>query len=351
MNLGITRLVICRNFSLDDIEGSCGKGDSCKFVHADLSQCKNRPIHVNYSWKSIAAITYPCLPAGDSLSVLAPNERQPAEDVPSERILLTRGATGKKGRMSRCAHYYFNRMCNRGAQCNFIHVAHIDPTAGEWQKAPAPTTVTPLLRPSNDGVSGPAMAHPQGKMPQQMHQQHVHPMMNIASFSQNDSQGIILVSNGQGGFAPMQAQQQMFQMYPPMMMQPMPHMMNQPQMQFVHMPTQQLMNQQPQMMLQQPQMMHQQPQMMQMMVQQPQQQQQVMYVTTNPFAADYTIPAASNAPSMSSFVLNSNTQQHQASPVVNAMANSINDWSFGGQVSNPENSWSQQSWNQRPQQK
>eukprot|EP00331_Platyophrya_macrostoma_P030333 CAMPEP_0176446468 /NCGR_PEP_ID=MMETSP0127-20121128/24348_1 /TAXON_ID=938130 /ORGANISM="Platyophrya macrostoma, Strain WH" /LENGTH=258 /DNA_ID=CAMNT_0017832517 /DNA_START=74 /DNA_END=852 /DNA_ORIENTATION=- len=50
---------------------------------------------------------------------------------PDEQILVTQGALNEDpaaGPLSHCAHYYFNRMCNRGERCNFIHAVHVDPT-------------------------------------------------------------------------------------------------------------------------------------------------------------------------------------------------------------------------------
>jgi hypothetical protein len=148
-SLGVSRLVLCRNFVAGSPVSSCTKGDTCKFVHADILGAKKHPIHVNYAWKSWDSVTYPRLPAGETLVVFAPNERPPADDVPSERVLITRGSLMRKehtGPLSHCAHYYFNRMCNRGERCNFIHAVIVDPNATELQRAPAPTTVAPLVR-------------------------------------------------------------------------------------------------------------------------------------------------------------------------------------------------------------
>lgn len=148
-SLGVSRLVLCRNFSPDSPTNSCSKGETCKFVHADTVGARRHPIHVNYAWRSLDVVTYPRLPPGETLVVFAPNERPPAEDVDSERVLLTRGSLMRKehtGPLSHCAHYYFNRMCNRGERCNFIHAIVIDSNASDLQRAPAPTTIAPLTR-------------------------------------------------------------------------------------------------------------------------------------------------------------------------------------------------------------
>ena len=76
--------------------------------------------------------------------MLAPNQRAPMEGVRSEYVLVTKGSASAEsgsGAMSHCAHYYFNRVCNRGPACQFIHRVHIDPTAKPNQRAPAPRAV------------------------------------------------------------------------------------------------------------------------------------------------------------------------------------------------------------------
>jgi hypothetical protein len=147
-SLGVSRLVLCRNYSPEN-PGNCTKGELCKFVHADITNASRCSIHVNYAWRSLDLCAYPRLPPGDELTVLAPNERQPSEVIPSERILITRGSTNWRKHttpLSHCAHYYFNRMCNRGERCNFIHAVHVDPNVqGDFKRAPAPTAVAPIV--------------------------------------------------------------------------------------------------------------------------------------------------------------------------------------------------------------
>lgn len=155
--LGVSRLVLCRKFNLENPQ-SCSKGEMCKFVHADIRKASRCSIHVNYAWRSLALCTYPRLPAGDEVTVLAPNERSPSEVIPSERILVTRGSTNWREHtapLSHCAHYYFNRMCNRGKRCNFIHAVHVDPNVqGDFKHAPAPRAVAPIAsKPSNSAAS------------------------------------------------------------------------------------------------------------------------------------------------------------------------------------------------------
>ncbi|ORC92725.1 zinc finger protein family memeber [Trypanosoma theileri] len=148
-SLGVSRLVLCRKY-IPGRPDSCWKGSMCKFVHADPTGAPRSPIHVNYSWNSVERCTYPHLPPGEMILVLAPNGRQPAETFPSERVLVTRGSLNRKshvGPLSRCAHYYFNRLCNRGEDCNFIHTMHVDPNVDvDFKRAPASTTIAPIKR-------------------------------------------------------------------------------------------------------------------------------------------------------------------------------------------------------------
>ncbi|ORC92726.1 uncharacterized protein TM35_000034790 [Trypanosoma theileri] len=129
----LTRLVHCRNYKAH-YSASCSMGDSCKFVHADVDYdtLQAQPIHVNYIWRDESLCTYRHLPSGGYLDVLLPNNKQPMERIPSERILMTQGALpffkGKNRPVSHCAHYYFNQLCYRGERCNFIHALYVDPT-------------------------------------------------------------------------------------------------------------------------------------------------------------------------------------------------------------------------------
>lgn len=139
--LNITRLVFCRNYQPGN-PTSCAMGDGCKFVHADVDfrVLEAHSIHVKYSWRSEHVCIYARLPAGEVLHVSSPNSRPPVEDIPSERVLVTRGSLRRKEegvQLSHCAHYHFNRMCNRGERCNFIHAVHVDPNVpGDFKRAP-----------------------------------------------------------------------------------------------------------------------------------------------------------------------------------------------------------------------
>lgn len=139
--LNITRLVFCRHYKPGE-PYSCSMNDGCKFVHADVDPetLDAHPIHVKYAWRHEDLCTYKRLPAGAVVRVTAPNNRPPVEEIPSERILVTQGSLNHAeavGPLSHCAHYYFNRMCNRGEQCNFVHAVYVDENVvGDFKRAP-----------------------------------------------------------------------------------------------------------------------------------------------------------------------------------------------------------------------
>jgi hypothetical protein len=160
-HLEISRLVLCRKYDPRDPANSCPMGDSCKFVHIDMStpQLTVQSIHVNYAYRSLEEVTHERLPAGESLAVMAPNNRAPSQLVPSEMVLVTRGALNRhsgKGPLSHCAHYFYNRMCNRGERCSFLHCLFVDPSATEFQRAPP-----------RAGASVSSTVQPQASRPQQ----------------------------------------------------------------------------------------------------------------------------------------------------------------------------------------
>jgi hypothetical protein len=155
--LNITRLVFCRNYVPGEAP-SCSMAESCKFVHADVDfrTLEAHPIHVKYAWRHEDLCTYARLPAGEVLRVTAPNNRPPVEEIPSERVLVTRGSLRRQesnAPLSHCAHYYFNRMCNRGERCNFIHVVHVDSNVvGDFKRAPCCKPKSSVVGGDGDGA-------------------------------------------------------------------------------------------------------------------------------------------------------------------------------------------------------
>ena len=161
-----THLVMCRNFThhQDDsstipCEGTqgCSMGDNCKFVHVsgDLGDLQSKRVHVNYIWHHQDDCFYEKLPPGKVLQVSAPNNRPPLEHIPSEKVLVTRGALERFALESsspvespslardgsHCAHFIFCRICTRGEDCGFVHALHVDPNAKSRLKRAPPAVV------------------------------------------------------------------------------------------------------------------------------------------------------------------------------------------------------------------
>lgn len=129
---------------------TCPRGESCTGVHANVDGLEKLAIHINFAWKDAESVSYARLTPGETLSILAPNNRPPMEQLASELILVTKGSLSHQQDpssvppprpLSHCAHYYFNRVCNRGEQCSFIHAVNIDATSVHGQLAMAPQVV------------------------------------------------------------------------------------------------------------------------------------------------------------------------------------------------------------------
>eukprot|EP00331_Platyophrya_macrostoma_P002412 CAMPEP_0176415608 /NCGR_PEP_ID=MMETSP0127-20121128/5899_1 /TAXON_ID=938130 /ORGANISM="Platyophrya macrostoma, Strain WH" /LENGTH=337 /DNA_ID=CAMNT_0017795619 /DNA_START=148 /DNA_END=1161 /DNA_ORIENTATION=+ len=98
--------------------------------------------HTKLVFRSESSCIYPRLPRGFRLRVSAPNNRQPIDEIPSEALLVTRGALGAwqdltsqqcepsapHRSLSHCAHYFFNHICRRGEQCGFVHALVVNPS-------------------------------------------------------------------------------------------------------------------------------------------------------------------------------------------------------------------------------
>lgn len=137
-SLNVTRLVLCANYDPSNPETSCPMGARCKFVHADATAASHHEIHVNYAWRSLDEIAYERYPAGEILHVAPPNSKATGDVMDSQLALKTKALQSHRRPLSHCAHYYFNRTCNLGPECRFIHAVFIDPNAKEHQRAPAP---------------------------------------------------------------------------------------------------------------------------------------------------------------------------------------------------------------------
>ena len=123
---------------IDFDAGRCTRGQTCRYVHANVEGLPPLPTHVNFAWRSLDACTFPRLPPGNVYDVAAPNSARAVDRIPSEAMLVTR-ATETRRRLTHCAHYYFNRSCRMGAQCGFVHAVYVDDEAKLYQLAPGPS--------------------------------------------------------------------------------------------------------------------------------------------------------------------------------------------------------------------
>jgi hypothetical protein len=117
---------------------SCSRGTSCKYVHADVRGLKRSSVHINYAWPSLSHVTYERYSADRTLRVTSPNARCVVDTMHASFVLKTQGLdTAKK--LSHCAHYYYNRVCHLGPECQFVHAIFVDPEAQPGQRAPDPS--------------------------------------------------------------------------------------------------------------------------------------------------------------------------------------------------------------------
>ena len=135
-HLNITRLVLCSNYGL---ASGCAMGARCKFVHASTDNATEQPVHVNYAWRTADLVTYERFPAGETFEVAPPNSQTVNEVLASELALKTKALESTRRPLSHCAHYYFNRTCTLGPDCQFIHAVCIDEAAADFQRAPKPS--------------------------------------------------------------------------------------------------------------------------------------------------------------------------------------------------------------------
>jgi hypothetical protein len=156
----VTRLVACKHYHPE--RNACTKGRRCKYLHVNFDAIPpdtlvSHPVHVNYAWKVLTDCHYERHPPGGHMLVGGPNSDHNATSVSSEQIIKTSGSMvflhdpSATGVPRHCAHYHFNRICNRGPLCSFIHVVHVDPAARTFQKAPAPSGRRRMGPPPGDG--------------------------------------------------------------------------------------------------------------------------------------------------------------------------------------------------------
>lgn len=136
----------------------------CPFVHAEIADLPFQETHVNYYLPACLAVdgdasNYERLPGGKWVRVCAPNCIDTFDVIETNRLLRTEGSDqlwseltqvvagaspvevllkNDEGaadaaslhrpmmtNVSHCAHFYFNRVCNRGSRCKFMHALSI----------------------------------------------------------------------------------------------------------------------------------------------------------------------------------------------------------------------------------
>jgi hypothetical protein len=115
------RFQLCQNF----LNNSCSKGYKCTYIHARRLP-QSRSIHVQ------GVGSYEMLPAGMEFLVNMPWTLGQLQAVLSQNVIRTLGAErlyadaidhkpGSCIRPQHCAHFLYKKVCNRGAECAFIH--------------------------------------------------------------------------------------------------------------------------------------------------------------------------------------------------------------------------------------
>jgi hypothetical protein len=139
--LPLESLVLCPAFdpafpSLTE----CPLGAACRHVHADVTGLPLIEVHVNYAWRSLEDVAYPRHKEGSTVQVAAPNTHCAIDTMDTGLMLRTRALSAPRRPLSHCAHYYFNRECNLGCECRFVHAVFIDPGTHphRLRRAPAP---------------------------------------------------------------------------------------------------------------------------------------------------------------------------------------------------------------------
>jgi hypothetical protein len=140
--LPIESLVLCPAF--DPAFPSlthCPLGTACRHVHADVTGLPLIEVHVNYAWSCLADVAYPRHEPGELVDVAPPNSREAIDTIDTGFLLRTRAldSTVRRCPLTHCAHYYYNRECNFGCECRFVHAVFLDPSVvSRMRRAPAP---------------------------------------------------------------------------------------------------------------------------------------------------------------------------------------------------------------------
>eukprot|EP00760_Papus_ankaliazontas_P027162 PhM_4_TR3187/c0_g1_i1/m.58967 len=197
------RFVLCRHILRDRL---CPRGSTCNFIHGVLRAAEGDPayrrveVHKNDAMET-GMTRYETLPPGMNMVIAYPGEDRNIP-IPSQHIYKTRGSelyyrvlpNGLPPKIpQRCTHYHFKKMCHRGAECNFIHIAYDPGMLNNGQQPP------------QGGQQGQPMPQ-QGGQQQQNLQAQFHNMQISGGNQQYVAQGShgIPIPQGQGGQGMMQ---------------------------------------------------------------------------------------------------------------------------------------------------
>lgn len=180
-----TQLVLCPMFHSKSF-GYCPAGESCPYVHVtSLERVESHSVHARFYWRNESLCHYPRLTGGRTIKV---STRSFVEEIPSERILVTRGVASLNRRatapppqyqsqhrpsplpmdfltlsdhadavdslanasadatspcfsgtpteaqsvvFSHCSHYLCKALCLRGWECRFVHSVSVHPDQRE----------------------------------------------------------------------------------------------------------------------------------------------------------------------------------------------------------------------------
>ncbi|RNE98289.1 hypothetical protein TraAM80_08846 [Trypanosoma rangeli] len=185
------RFQLCKRY----LNRRCTRGTNCPYIHTHSIPSPNF-VHVNENAISAAAVEgfevfpeelrggkngnrYPTMPHGTVFQVYPPNQgKNVPQFIPSEMILRTVGASnvysvllhsgankakdaaaadtagcenvGVNVKARHCAHFQFNKMCNLGEACNFIH--SLVPYLQRLSVSPQSQSYTPMMAPPRSFV-------------------------------------------------------------------------------------------------------------------------------------------------------------------------------------------------------
>lgn len=128
-------------------------------IRSDRSRGGSVPHH-NFAWRDVRDVPYQLAPPGRVCRVSSPGTRRVVDELASCALLHTAAFRGTRP-LTHCAHYYFNRQCNLGAECRFVHAVFIDAAATTLRRAPAPVQ---LGRPLRAGTEKPREQQPKTRL-------------------------------------------------------------------------------------------------------------------------------------------------------------------------------------------